>query len=65
VIGDTPRDVDCAKAYGAFSVAVATGPYTCDQLTKAGADVVFEDLSDTCGFISVLMQNDKVSETIC
>jgi phosphoglycolate phosphatase-like HAD superfamily hydrolase len=64
VIGDTPRDVDCAKKYGAFSVAVATGPYTCDQLMKAGADVVLEDLSDTGRFISIMMQEDKFSETI-
>jgi phosphoglycolate phosphatase-like HAD superfamily hydrolase len=27
VIGDTPRDISCSKPYGAFSLAVATGPY--------------------------------------
>ncbi|TAN39785.1 MAG: HAD family hydrolase [Nitrospirae bacterium] len=61
VIGDTPRDVDCAKTYGAYSIAVATGPYTFDQLVRAGADRVFEDLSDTGEFLSVLNDGYPVS----
>jgi phosphoglycolate phosphatase len=56
VIGDTPRDMDCARPYGAFSVGVATGPYSTAELSAAGADAVFEDLSDTKGFLSVLQQ---------
>jgi phosphoglycolate phosphatase-like HAD superfamily hydrolase len=47
VIGDTPRDVRCAAANGATAVAVATGPFTADDLAAEGADAVFEDLSDT------------------
>lgn len=47
VIGDTPLDVACARAGGARSIAVATGNHSVDQLREAGADVVFEDLSDT------------------
>jgi phosphoglycolate phosphatase len=54
VVGDTPRDVECARPYGAFSVAVATGPYSSAALSAAGADIVFEDLSDTRGFLSAL-----------
>ena len=54
VIGDTPRDIDCAKAYGAFSIGVATGPYTVEALEKAGADVVFDNLGNTCEFLSAL-----------
>jgi len=54
VIGDTPRDVSCAKPYGAFSVAVATGPYSAVTLSEAGADVVFKDLSDTAAFMSAI-----------
>ncbi|MDA8431417.1 MAG: HAD family hydrolase [Nitrospiraceae bacterium] len=52
VIGDTPRDVDCAKPYGAKAVGVATGPYSSGALRAAGADAVFEDLSDTDRFIA-------------
>ncbi len=54
VIGDTPRDIDCARPYGAKTVAVATGPYSSSILRAAGADVVFEDLSDTAAFIEAI-----------
>lgn len=54
VIGDTPRDVECARPYGAYALAVATGPYTREELVAAGADTVFDDLSDTGRLLSVL-----------
>ena len=54
VVGDTPQDVACARSGGAKSVAVATGPYSADALLASGADVVFEDLSDTSRFLEVL-----------
>jgi phosphoglycolate phosphatase-like HAD superfamily hydrolase len=54
VIGDTPRDVECARPYGAYALAVATGPYTHQELAAAGADRVFDDLSDTGLLLSVL-----------
>jgi phosphoglycolate phosphatase len=38
VIGDTPRDIACARADGVRCIAVATGPYGPEDL--AGADVV-------------------------
>lgn len=46
VIGDTPRDVMCAKIYNAHSIGVATGPYSKADLEEAGADLVLEDLAD-------------------
>lgn len=46
VIGDTKRDVDCAKAHGCVAYAVCTGAGTRDELVAAGADVVVDDLSD-------------------
>lgn len=57
VIGDTPRDVHCARPYGAMSIGVATGPYSSEALSEAGADAIFEDLSDTGRLISVITQN--------
>lgn len=42
VIGDTPLDIDCARAHGARAVAVATGPYRPAEL--ADADLVVETL---------------------
>ena len=46
IVGDTPRDVECAHIYGAMCIAVATGPYSYDDLIEAGADYVVQDLSD-------------------
>ena len=40
VIGDTPRDIACARADGLRVVAVATGPYGAEAL--AGADAVVD-----------------------
>ena len=44
VIGDTPFDVDCAKAHGAVSIAVATGPFSRDQLAEHEPDVLLDTL---------------------
>jgi phosphoglycolate phosphatase len=37
VIGDTPRDIACARADGLRCVAVATGPYPAEELSDADA----------------------------
>ncbi|MBN2654853.1 MAG: HAD hydrolase-like protein [Nitrospirae bacterium] len=47
IIGDTPRDVECAKLHGAKCIGVATGPYEYSELANAGADSVFKTLEDT------------------
>jgi phosphoglycolate phosphatase-like HAD superfamily hydrolase len=52
VIGDTPRDVSAGRAIGARTVGVATGPYSVEDLEKAGADLVYPDLSDYEAFLS-------------
>lgn len=54
VVGDTPNDVECALVVGAIPIAVATGGYSVDDLRAAGADIVFEDLSDTGAFLKLL-----------
>jgi phosphoglycolate phosphatase-like HAD superfamily hydrolase len=60
VVGDTPLDVACAAASGARSLAVATGGYDTNALRKAGADVVFEDLSDTKAVMTVMIGWDAL-----
>ena len=35
VIGDTPRDIDCARADGLRVIAVTTGPFRADALAEA------------------------------
>ena len=39
VIGDTPRDIACARADGVRVIAVTTGPFTAEQLAEADAVV--------------------------
>jgi phosphoglycolate phosphatase-like HAD superfamily hydrolase len=46
VIGDTPLDIEAAKAAGAVSVGVASGNYSTDQLAKTGAAHVLTSLED-------------------
>ena len=53
VIGDTPRDIECGKVISAQTIGVATGKYSVEELDEAGADYVFEDLSDTVAFLDV------------
>jgi phosphoglycolate phosphatase len=61
VVVDTPRDVACAHAHGARIVAVATGDYSAGELREAGADVVFEDFSDTAAVLSSINGGDLLS----
>lgn len=54
VVGDTPRDIDCARAAGFVAVAVATGSYGRDELAAHGPDFLFDDLSDTDAVLHAL-----------
>jgi len=54
VIGDTPLDVQCARAIGARVVAVATGVHTIDQLSECKPDISLPDLSDPTAFLNML-----------
>ena len=46
VLGDTPRDVACAKLNGCRCVAVATGGYSLEDLQATAADLVLPDFTD-------------------
>jgi phosphoglycolate phosphatase len=46
IVGDTPADVTCGKHLGVTAIGVATGPYSLEALSNAGADHVFADLTD-------------------
>lgn len=52
IVGDTPRDVECAHIFGAQCIGVATGPYSYGDLKDAGADLVVQDLSNHGPFFS-------------
>jgi phosphoglycolate phosphatase len=47
VIGDTPRDIECGRAIGAKTVAIATGHFSLSELECHSPDALFENLADT------------------
>ncbi len=54
IIGDTPLDVDCARACGAVAVAVATGFHPAEELQACGPDLFFADFSDVPATLAAL-----------
>jgi phosphoglycolate phosphatase len=54
IIGDTPLDVDCARACGAVAVAVATGFHPHAELAACAPDLLFTDLSDVSAAVAAL-----------
>lgn len=54
IIGDTPKDIACARACGAKAVAVATGRFSVAELEQCEPDVLFEDFSDSDQFFRQL-----------
>lgn len=54
VIGDTPRDVQCGRAHGTRTLAVATGRFGLDVLVDTGADHVVPDFRDTASVVEIL-----------
>jgi phosphoglycolate phosphatase-like HAD superfamily hydrolase len=55
VIGDTPRDIDCARAIGARAVAVASGAFTVDELRGHGPWWALERLPAPAVFLERLL----------
>ena len=54
IIGDTPLDVDCARACGAVAVAVATGRHAVEELAGSAPDVLLPDFSDFAAALAAL-----------
>ncbi|MBC8514677.1 HAD family hydrolase [bacterium] len=55
VVGDTYRDVEVAKAHGAHSLGVLTGPpYAHSRLVESNPDVILENLSETDKVLDIL-----------
>jgi phosphoglycolate phosphatase len=54
IIGDTPHDIDCARACGAVAVAVATGLYPREELAAHLPDLLFDDFADVERVVAAL-----------
>lgn len=63
VIGDTPLDIDCGKAAGATTIAVATGPYAVAELAAHGPDALFTDLAEMEPVVSAILGAPAGEET--
>ena len=55
IIGDTPLDIDCARACGAVAVAVATGFHAFGELEAEKPDLLFTDFADVDATIAALL----------
>jgi phosphoglycolate phosphatase len=49
IVGDTPRDLACARAIGVRCALVATGRHSVESLTALGADLVLASLTELGG----------------
>lgn len=54
IIGDTPADIQCARAINARVMAVATGMFSREELTAHQPDELCDNLSDREWFLSVV-----------
>jgi phosphoglycolate phosphatase-like HAD superfamily hydrolase len=63
VIGDTPKDVECAHVHGASAIAVATGTYPLKELEKTDAELITADLTDTEKIVDWIMRRWKRSRS--
>ena len=54
VVGDTPRDLACARAAGARCLLVATGRYALSELDGLGADAAMADMTDVESVVKLL-----------
>jgi len=55
LVGDTPLDIEAARAAGARAVAVASGEFSVADLEAAGADAVLPDLTDTAAVLAAIL----------
>lgn len=55
VVGDTPRDIACARAGGARAVAVATGDHPSTELAHHEPDALLESLHDTDAVVAAVL----------
>ncbi|MFN0079949.1 MAG: HAD family hydrolase [Prosthecobacter sp.] len=56
VIGDTPKDIRCAAAFGAKCLAVATGQYSADELRSLNPWRTVESFADVPAMVDLLLR---------
>lgn len=56
VIGDTPKDIRCAEAFGAKCLAVATGQYSADELSALNPWRTVDSFADAPAIVDLLLR---------
>ncbi len=62
IVGDTVRDIQCAKNIGARSIALATGPANEKELRSEEPDAFLQDLGDIVKFLDAMDGTDLEDE---
>ena len=57
VLGDTPADIECARAFGAVAVAVATGQNSRVDLAGERPDLLFDSFADVDAAMAALLRD--------
>ncbi len=57
IVGDTPADIRCARSGGGRAIAVATGPYSTEVLSRHQPDHLFDDLTRTEDILRVIIDS--------
>jgi phosphoglycolate phosphatase len=63
VIGDTPRDLECARAGGARCLLVGTGRFDVDALSVLDSDALLPDLSNTDSVARIVLDDPVPADT--
>lgn len=61
LIGDTPKDVEAARTADVQVIAVASGRSSATELTQAGAQVTFSDLTHTATIVQLVTDGLQAS----
>ena len=56
IVGDTPKDLECARANGMKCVLVGTGRYPVEELEYWRPDACLTDLCDTASIVGLLAE---------
>ncbi|MGA2140900.1 MAG: HAD hydrolase-like protein [Brevinematales bacterium] len=55
IIGDSPKDIECARVNGVFSLAVATGRMNTEILSGYGPDAIIDNFKNIDNIIELLV----------
>lgn len=59
IIGDTPKDIQCARPHGASALAVATGDYSAEVLRANHPDALLPNLENQDAFLKIIYNSGE------